>query len=114
MEQILAVPATLLVEQLAEVRKFVSQHRVQQRTLEQISDTPVPHVGEELAALRLGCFCGVSFSGWAFGFFVAVGAVLWRVSFWLGFRDLHGFCPCFPFSGFSGFFRVPGQSGMMD
>ena len=45
----LAVPAALLVEQLAKVPKFVSKDRIQQRTLEQISDTPFPHVVEELA-----------------------------------------------------------------
>ena len=39
-EQILAVPASMLVEPLAEVQKFVSQDRIQQRTLEQISDAP--------------------------------------------------------------------------
>ena len=39
---------TLIVEQLVEVPKFVSQDRIQQRTLEQISDIPVPQVLEEL------------------------------------------------------------------
>ena len=39
---VLAVPVTLVAEQLVEVSKFVFQDRIQQRTLEQISDTPVP------------------------------------------------------------------------
>ena len=37
-EQVLAVLVTLIVEQLVEVPKTVSQDRTQQRTLEQISD----------------------------------------------------------------------------
>ena len=44
----LAVPATLIVEQLVEVPKTVSQDRIQQRTLQQIPDTPGPQVVEEL------------------------------------------------------------------
>ena len=62
----LAVLVTLIVEQLVEVPKFVSQDRIQQRTLEQISDTPVPQV-EELVGLRSllpGCstaLCGGDF-----------------------------------------------------
>ena len=36
--------ATLIVEQLAEVPTNVFQDRIQQRTLEQIADTPVPQV----------------------------------------------------------------------
>ena len=37
----LAVPVALIVEQLVEVSKFVSQDRIQQWTLEQISDIRV-------------------------------------------------------------------------
>ena len=37
-----------LLQQFVEVPKTVSQDRIQQRTLEQISDTPVPQVVEEL------------------------------------------------------------------
>ena len=44
----LVVRATLVVKQLVEVPKFVFQDRIQQRTLEQISDTPDPQVVEEL------------------------------------------------------------------
>ena len=43
-----SVPVTLIAEQLVEVPKFVSQDRIQQRTLQQISDTPVPQVMEKL------------------------------------------------------------------
>ena len=39
--------ATLIVEQLVEVPTNVFQERIQQRTLEQISNTPVPQVVEE-------------------------------------------------------------------
>ena len=41
--------ATLIVEQLVEVPTNVFQDRIQQRTLEQISNNPVPQVVEELA-----------------------------------------------------------------
>ena len=46
--QFLAVPVPRVIEQFVEVPKFVSQDRTQQRTLTQISDTPVPQVVEEL------------------------------------------------------------------
>ena len=47
----LAVPVPRMTEQLVEVPKFVSQDRIQQRTLDKISDTPVPVV-EELVGLH--------------------------------------------------------------
>ena len=47
----LAVPVTLIVEHLLEVPKFVSEDRIQQQTLDQISDTAVPQVVEELVGV---------------------------------------------------------------
>ena len=44
----LAVPVTLIEEKLVDVPQIVSTDRIQQRTLEQISDIPVPRVVEEL------------------------------------------------------------------
>ena len=41
-----------MIEQFVEVPKTVSQDRIQQRTLEQISDTPVPQVVQELVGLH--------------------------------------------------------------
>ena len=50
--RLLPVPVTAVsLEQLVEVPKFMSQDRIQHRTLEQISDTPVPHVVEELVVV---------------------------------------------------------------
>ena len=48
----LAVPVPHMIEQFVEVPKFVSQDRIQHRTLEQISDTPVPQLVEELVGLH--------------------------------------------------------------
>ena len=48
----LAVPVPRMIEQFVEVPKVVSQDRIQQRTLEQISDTPDLQVVEELVDLH--------------------------------------------------------------
>ena len=44
-----------IVGQVTEVPRTVSQDRIQQRTLEQIVDTPVPQVVEELAETSMVC-----------------------------------------------------------